>query len=305
MAVPASALRPGPAVRASAYKAAIAPAVTSLVSHGYCVVSLDNEGLGGFLDARHAVLEGLSLAAPASGSRRPADDPIQRLPTRDLLELPPSADGARPPGITEPQQAAAAQVRGIRGSASRNRCCETFGRMRIGAQQSVLSPPRCHARARSPYAQASHVLDGVGRSVLRAVAHFLHRPTYTFVAGLLDDEVLQEGQQPSSLLHSIGYKRVADPAAAAVAAAADEHEDRGVLSVVSCEQAGLQVQRADGSWQDVALRPNQVAVLAGYTLSYATGGRVRTCRHRVVGGPGAVGCGLWAVGCGLHLHRVR
>ena len=157
MAVPASALRPGPAVRASAYKAAIAPAVTSLVSHGYCVVSLDNEGLGGFLDARHAVLE-------------PADDPIQRLPTRDLLELPPSADGARPAGITEPQQAAAAQVRGIRGSASRNRCCETFGRMRIGAQQSVLSPPRCHARARSPYAQASHVLDGVGRSVLRAVA---------------------------------------------------------------------------------------------------------------------------------------
>jgi isopenicillin N synthase-like dioxygenase len=40
---------------------------------------------------------------------------------------------------------------------------------------------------------------------------------------------------------------------------------------------------ADGGWQDVVLRHNQVAVLAGYTLGCATVGRVRVCRHRVVG----------------------
>lgn len=50
--------------------------------------------------------------------------------------------------------------------------------------------------------------------------------------------------------------------------------------------APVQVQAADGSWRDISLGPHQVAVLAGYTLSYATGGSVKTCRHRVVSGMG-------------------
>jgi isopenicillin N synthase-like dioxygenase len=45
-----------------------------------------------------------------------------------------------------------------------------------------------------------------------------------------------------------------------------------------------QVQTSAGMWHALHLQPNQVAVLAGYTLSYATGGQVRTCRHRVVSG---------------------
>jgi hypothetical protein len=56
-----------------------------------------------------------------------------------------------------------------------------------------------------------------------------------------------------------------------------------------------QVLGADDGWQDVVLRHNQVAVMAGYTLGYATAGRVRVCRHRVVGV--ALLAGLLLLGC--------
>jgi hypothetical protein len=62
-----------------------------------------------------------------------------------------------------------------------------------------------------PCAQASAALHGVAASVLKALAFFFNVPTYTFVGGLLDNEVLQPGASPSSLLHAIRYKQPGAP----------------------------------------------------------------------------------------------
>jgi hypothetical protein len=125
-----------------------------------------------------------------------------------------------------------------------------------------------------PCAQASAALHGVASSVLKALAFFFNVPTYTFVGRLLDDEVLQPGAPPSSLLHAIRYKQPGGAAAAAALEATqeDEHEDRGVLTVVSCEQPGLQV----GVWAGGAL----AAASCAERLLAAGAGCQRLCPTR-------------------------
>lgn len=94
--------------------------------------------------------------------------------------------------------------------------------------------------------QATDVLHHVSLAVLKALAFSLNVPTYTLINALLDDEVLRPGQQPSSVLHVIQYKQCSDAAAAVAAADEDAHEDRGVMSVVTAQQPGLQVSRSRG-----------------------------------------------------------
>ncbi len=89
--------------------------------------------------------------------------------------------------------------------------------------------------------QAADALHSASLAVLKALAFSFNVPTYTIINALLDDEVLQPGQRPSSLLRVIQYKQRSDAAAALAAAEEDAHEDRGVLSVVTSDQPGLQV----------------------------------------------------------------
>ncbi|GFR40533.1 hypothetical protein Agub_g1105 [Astrephomene gubernaculifera] len=101
--------------------------------------------------------------------------------------------------------------------------------------------------------------------------------------GLLEDACLARGQPSASVLRAHRYS----PDAPADSLAFAPHHDRGVLTLVASNQVrGLQVQQrgsgAEGGWVDVPLGPGRVAVLAGYSLSYALGGLLQPVLHRVL-----------------------
>ena len=70
-------------------------------------------------------------------------------------------------------------------------------------------------------------------------------------------------------------------------AQAAPHTDRGLLTLVFAEQAGLEVRLRDsGAWVAPPVGANTVLLFAGECLQLATGNFMRACVHRVV--PGAV-----------------
>ncbi|PNH08482.1 Small ubiquitin-related modifier 2 [Tetrabaena socialis] len=151
-------------------------------------------------------------------------------------------------------------------------------------------------------AAASERLDRLARAVLRDVCRgtALGVPEPA-VGGLLEDRaaVRLRARPSASVLRAASYSAAAPPDSLAFA----PHHDRGVLTLVASDEvAGLQAllqpprrdARADGSaagpsengagageWADVPLGPRRVAVLAGYSLSYALGGLLRPNLHRV------------------------
>jgi hypothetical protein len=124
--------------------------------------------------------------------------------------------------------------------------------------------------------QATDVLHHVSLASLKALAFFFNVPTYSFIHSLLDDEVLQPGQQPSSLLHVIQYKQRSDAAAALAAAEQDAHEDRGVLSVVTADQPGLQVGGGD---QDLRRSTSTLASHQHHISITSASGQCHTATH--------------------------
>ncbi|KXZ48770.1 hypothetical protein GPECTOR_25g354 [Gonium pectorale] len=144
---------------------------------------------------------------------------------------------------------------------------------------------------------ACRVLDSLGRSVLRGVSRSAELDIHAEQLSPLLEEDPQLRRRPSaSILRASCYPDVAEeegPPALAFAA----HHDRGVLTLVASNQTGgLQVQLPPGAgggggegvgeWADVPLGPGRVAVLVGFSLSYALGGLVRPALHRVApGGP--------------------
>jgi isopenicillin N synthase-like dioxygenase len=62
-----------------------------------------------------------------------------------------------------------------------------------------------------------------------------------------------------------------------------EHVDSGFVTLLAqCDAAGLEVQRRDGEWIDVAPDRDELVVNFGAVLERWTGGRVRATPHRVV-----------------------
>lgn len=58
------------------------------------------------------------------------------------------------------------------------------------------------------------------------------------------------------------------------------HTDPGILTIISDDSPGLQVQRG-GLWETICLGPDQVAVIINRELERLSGGRLKACRHRV------------------------
>ena len=157
----------------------------------------------------------------------------------------------------------------------------------------ALSAERAHA-----------CLVSAGRDILRALNSFgaLLGKSHALEGHVVVHEVLLE---PPSAPRRRDRRRRADAAAAAAAAVepsgspsvltflhydagaqAAPHTDRGLLTLVFAEQAGLEVRmRGSETWTAPALSPNSVLVFAGECLQVATGNVVRACVHRVA--PGA------------------
>ena len=158
--------------------------------------------------------------------------------------------------------------------------------------------------------QASSRADRLCRGLLCALCRSPGLDVHSGrVLGLLDDAPLL-GQASASLLRCARYSP--DPHAAQLLAFAPHH-DRGVLTLVaSAQEQGLQVRLPQqgqgagagaGAWVDVPLGPGRVAVLCGYSLSYALGGLLQPALHRVrpvavAGGGGAAGGSAATAGSG-------
>ncbi|KXZ48774.1 hypothetical protein GPECTOR_25g358 [Gonium pectorale] len=147
---------------------------------------------------------------------------------------------------------------------------------------------------------ACRVLDSLGRSVLRGISRSAELDIHAEqLSPLLEDDPHLRRRPSASILRASCYPEggpaVGEGGSLALAFAA--HHDRGVLTLVASNQpGGLQVQLPPGAgaghgggggeWADVPLGPGRVAVLVGFSLSYALGGLVRPALHRVApGGP--------------------
>ncbi|PNW70353.1 hypothetical protein CHLRE_17g716451v5 [Chlamydomonas reinhardtii] len=163
-----------------------------------------------------------------------------------------------------------------------------------------------HAALQKASSRADRLCRGLLCALCRSPGLDVHSGR---VLGLLDDAPLL-GQASASLLRCARYSP--DPHAAQLLAFAPHH-DRGVLTLVaSAQEQGLQVRlpqqgqgagAAAGAWVDVPLGPGRVAVLCGYSLSYALGGLLQPALHRVrpvavAGGGGAAGGSAATAGSG-------
>ena len=59
------------------------------------------------------------------------------------------------------------------------------------------------------------------------------------------------------------------------------HEDPGLLTAIYDDRPALQVRLRDGSWRDVELASDEVALVVGRALAALSDGRVPACTHRV------------------------
>lgn len=60
------------------------------------------------------------------------------------------------------------------------------------------------------------------------------------------------------------------------------HTDCGTLSMVFCETRGLQVLMQNGEWMYAAPKPNCAVLNVGDSLTFLSGGKLRSSLHRVV-----------------------
>lgn len=126
-------------------------------------------------------------------------------------------------------------------------------------------PLRVEADAATAMPQAAGSFHDVSQLVLKALAFFFHLPTYTFINALLDDEMLQPDQQPSSLLHVISYKQQSSAAAAQAGsrgrrARRPGRAERGV--VTAARLAGMMLLDCSGVRWYMLQRPPKYRTLA-------------------------------------------
>ncbi|SPJ27192.1 isopenicillin N synthase family dioxygenase [Falsiruegeria mediterranea] len=116
--------------------------------------------------------------------------------------------------------------------------------------------------------------SGVAMEVLRAIAHVVGQNAAAFDAAF---------DPPMALLRGNYY-----PERPAWAGARDfgiaAHTDYGCLTLLATDGVpGLEVKRADGTWDAVTTQPGEYVINFGEMLEFWTAGQVKATEHRVVG----------------------
>ncbi len=114
-------------------------------------------------------------------------------------------------------------------------------------------------------------LDGLGGSILEAIAHHLVLPRTQFRTAVKDG---------NSVLRLLHYPPVPAESAHVRAGA---HEDINTITLLlGAEEAGLEVLDRDGSWLPIEAPPGSVVCNIGDMLSRNVQGRLPSTTHRVV-----------------------
>ncbi|MCS6986474.1 MAG: isopenicillin N synthase family oxygenase [Sphingomonadaceae bacterium] len=117
-------------------------------------------------------------------------------------------------------------------------------------------------------------LEGVGRTLLRAIAVHLGQPADFF------EPAVHEG---NSVLRFLHYPPVPEDVPHLRAA---PHEDINVITLLlGAEEGGLQLKTPEGAWHDVTPPEGALVVNVGDMLERQTGGLLRSTTHRVVNPP--------------------
>lgn len=117
-------------------------------------------------------------------------------------------------------------------------------------------------------------LDGMGKKVLQAIAHYLNLPRDQF------DEAVREGNSVLRLLH---YPPVSKDATGVRAGA---HGDINAITLLlGAEEGGLQVKDRDGEWLPINPPPGCLVVNIGDMLERATNDVLPSTIHQVVNPP--------------------
>ena len=115
-------------------------------------------------------------------------------------------------------------------------------------------------------------LDGLGRTMLQAIALVLDLPQHWF-----DDKV----DQGNSILRPIHYPPIADPDTPSVRAG--QHEDINLITLLIGSSAqGLQLLQRDGSWLPVTTQGDAIVCNIGDMLQRLTNHVLPSTTHRVI-----------------------
>lgn len=115
-------------------------------------------------------------------------------------------------------------------------------------------------------------LDGLGRTMLQAIALVLELPQHWF-----DDKV----DQGNSILRPIHYPPIADPDTPSVRAG--QHEDINLITLLIGSSAeGLQLLQRDGSWLPVTTQGDAIVCNIGDMLQRLSNHVLPSTTHRVV-----------------------
>jgi isopenicillin N synthase-like dioxygenase len=117
--------------------------------------------------------------------------------------------------------------------------------------------------------------EKTGRDLLSAIALYLNLEETYF------DDKIHNGNSILRLLHYYAIEHADEIPVGAVRAGA--HEDINLITLLmGGSAAGLQAQKTDGTWLDVAPEPNQIVINIGDMLQRLTNGRLKSTPHRVI-----------------------
>lgn len=126
--------------------------------------------------------------------------------------------------------------------------------------------------------EAFKTLESAGKSLLRAIALYLHLDEFYFEPRVVNG---------NSILRAIHYFPILNPdhlPEGAVRAAA--HGDINLITLLMGASAeGLEVLRMDGTWIPITAFPDQIVVNVGDMLDRLTNHKLKSTIHRVVNPP--------------------
>ena len=114
-----------------------------------------------------------------------------------------------------------------------------------------------------------------GNSLLRAIALHLNLPEDYFA------EYTRDGV---SILRAIHYPPITSEPASAIRA--EQHEDINLITLlVGASAGGLQLQNAQGEWQEIVPENDEIVINVGDMLQRLTNNYLKSTTHRVVNPP--------------------
>ncbi len=123
--------------------------------------------------------------------------------------------------------------------------------------------------------QLYRAFEEKGNSLLRAIAIHLGLPEDYFAAFTKDGV---------SILRAIHYPPISSEPASAIRA--EQHEDINLITLlVGASAGGLQLQHADGEWQEIVPENDEIVINVGDMLQRLTNNYLKSTTHRVVNPP--------------------